>query len=230
MINDVPVPADSPGSPGDSAPSTTPNPVGHTDAQQTRTDAQQTRADARRSQFLREALSQFIERGYHGTSMRSVSQACGTSPGLLFHYFPTKDALYDELVRIGTGHLTVDVEAGLANPLNFFRKAAADSFAMAVENPDAVRMFVFMAGAQRDLGVTETSAALLRDVDVVARCVPIIEAGQERGEIRDGDPLGLSLLFWGAIQGSIEELARREDRPVIEADWLVGLLNATREG
>ena len=71
---------------------------------------------------------------------------------------------------------------------------------------------------------------MLREVDVVARCVPIIEAGQARGEIRTGDPLGLSLLFWGAIQGSIEELARRQDRPVLNADWLVGLLRAEREG
>lgn len=226
MINDLPVPADSPATPGHSAPPTTPTPSDPAAG----SEAKPTRADARRSQFLREALTQFIERGYHGTSMRSVSQACGTSPGLLFHYFPSKDTLYDELVQIGCERLAVDVEAGLANPLDFFRKTAADSFAMATENPDAARMFVFMAGAQRDLGVTEASAALLREADVVARCVPIIEAGQARGEIRDGDPLGLSLLFWGAIQGSIEELARRQDHPVLDADWLVGLLQATREG
>lgn len=43
--------------------------------------------------MLSAALALFCERGYAATSTRRIAEAAGVAEGLVFHYFPTKDAL-----------------------------------------------------------------------------------------------------------------------------------------
>lgn len=50
-------------------------------------------AAIRREQVLSAALALFCERGYAGTSTRRIAEAAGVAESLVFHYFPTKDAL-----------------------------------------------------------------------------------------------------------------------------------------
>lgn len=177
----------------------------------------------RRSQFLSVALQEFVARGFHGTSTRSISAAAKTSPGLLFHYFASKESLYDELVRLGCEYLSFDLDVALADPLTHFRTSATEALTMVRDNPDTALMFSFMTAAQRSIGVTERSAELLRAHDVVTQSVPVIEAGQAAGSIRPGDPLALSVTFWGAVAGIVEELGLRPDvEPQVE--WVMSML------
>jgi len=46
---------------------------------------------------LSAALALFCEHGYAATSTRRIAEAAGVAEGLIFHYFPTKDALLLEL-------------------------------------------------------------------------------------------------------------------------------------
>lgn len=59
----------------------------------TTTVARRTQADARREQFLDVALTLFSERGFDGTSMKDLAQATGVAPGLVYHYFASKNEL-----------------------------------------------------------------------------------------------------------------------------------------
>jgi AcrR family transcriptional regulator len=56
-----------------------------------------------REQILRAARDLFAERGYTGTTVRSVAAAAEVQPGLLHHYFGSKQQLYREALD-----LTVD--------------------------------------------------------------------------------------------------------------------------
>lgn len=47
----------------------------------------------RRDQLLGAALDLFCEHGYAGTSTRRIAEAAGVAEGLIFHYFPSKQAL-----------------------------------------------------------------------------------------------------------------------------------------
>ncbi len=47
----------------------------------------------RRQQLLDAALDLFCKNGYAGTSTRSIAEAAGVAEGLVFHYFPSKQAL-----------------------------------------------------------------------------------------------------------------------------------------
>ncbi len=55
-----------------------------------------------RELILRHAARLFAERGYPGTSMNEVAQACGLSKPALYHYFRDK---YDLLVHIAESHI-----------------------------------------------------------------------------------------------------------------------------
>jgi AcrR family transcriptional regulator len=53
----------------------------------------QQQAEWRREQLLDAALSVFGRRGIEGASTREVAAAAGVTPGLLYHYFATKEEL-----------------------------------------------------------------------------------------------------------------------------------------
>ncbi len=65
--------------------------------------------------------------------------------------------------------------------------------------------------------------------DVVRASIPIILKGQQMGEIKTGDPLSLSLAFWGALQGIAEVRLWFPDAPVPDSRCIVDLLKMSRE-
>ena len=55
--------------------------------------------DAMRSRLLDAAGELFAARGYAATGMRELAAAAGVSTGSLYHYFPDKRALFEQLVE-----------------------------------------------------------------------------------------------------------------------------------
>lgn len=55
-------------------------------------------APDQRARILDEALRLMAERGVHATSMRSLAAACGLNVATIYHYFPGKQALLEEVV------------------------------------------------------------------------------------------------------------------------------------
>ena len=53
-----------------------------------------------REQILRAAREQFAERGYTHTTLRSVAAAAQVHPGLLHHYFGSKQQLYRDALEL----------------------------------------------------------------------------------------------------------------------------------
>lgn len=53
---------------------------------------------AKRKQIIDAAISCFIEKGFHATSTAEICKAAGMSPGNLFHYYPTKNAIIEAIV------------------------------------------------------------------------------------------------------------------------------------
>ncbi|MBD0269810.1 MAG: TetR/AcrR family transcriptional regulator [Cyanobacteria bacterium Co-bin8] len=55
--------------------------------------------DQYRRELLRQCFDLFAEKGYAALTMRQVAQGLGVSTGTLYHYFPSKEALFEQLVR-----------------------------------------------------------------------------------------------------------------------------------
>ena len=67
--------------------------------------------DAQREMLLEKAFELFADQGYAALSMRGLAQGIGVSTGTLYHYFDTKDAIFEAMVQRAAER---DVQAALA--------------------------------------------------------------------------------------------------------------------
>ena len=58
-------------------------------------------SEERRKAIVNAAVPLFARDGFSGTTTREISEAAGISEALLFRHFPTKKALYREILRSG---------------------------------------------------------------------------------------------------------------------------------
>ena len=160
----------------------------------------------RREEILRAALRLFVRKGYAGTKVGDIAEAVGMSAGLMFHYFDSKEALYEELIGLGvSGPMAMMGEGAEGGAIAFFEGAAAGVLGYLREEPFMADMFVLMGNALMDEAIPPRAKELL--------------AG-----IREGDPVALSVAFWAAIQGIAEELAVYPDMPCPEPEWIVDIV------
>src|SRR5512144_2627316 len=69
-------------------------------------------ADQRRQQLLDVARERFSQQGFHATSMDEIAEAAGVTKPVLYQHFPSKRALYVELLdETGRQLLTALAEA-----------------------------------------------------------------------------------------------------------------------
>lgn len=54
--------------------------------------------EERRKDILEVALGIFVENGFNGTRMQEIAKRCNLSYGLVYHYFPSKEAIFTALV------------------------------------------------------------------------------------------------------------------------------------
>lgn len=66
---------------------------------------------AKREIILRHAADLFAEFGYSATSISMIAGACGVSKALLYHYYPDKEAVLFDLLRVHLEALVGVVEA-----------------------------------------------------------------------------------------------------------------------
>lgn len=116
------------------------------------------------------------------------------STGLMFHYFESKEQLYIELVKLGLEGTKKALEFDSEHPLNFFREAAEMILYGLTLSPFVSKMFILMARS-RGGDVPDSVREIATQVNNIEATVPLIEAGQRLGEIREGDPFALSYAF-----------------------------------
>lgn len=152
-------------------------------------------ADARNA-IMEAAITQFAERGFHGTTMRDIAERAGVSQGLLHHHFGNKEGLW----RTAGRHLSDDFMAYVADVLKPDEPAAqAIPNAMRTylrywrEHPEAFRFNLWRL-LEGPAGERELRSEILN-----TRAVPLMQRGQDEGFIRDDIPAGLALIISGAL-------------------------------
>lgn len=180
--------------------------------------------EVRKFQIIQAALGLFLEHGYYGTKTSQISKRAGISEGLLFHYFPTKEILLEELINIGLEGMRMPTQINAKNGLDFFYQFTVMLFSQAEENPLIAKMFVFMGHVVRAEDIPERLRKLAASVDTIAYSQSRVEAGQKDGSIRKGDVMSLSNMYWCSVHGIMEQYALRPEIPLPEASWVVGML------
>ena len=183
--------------------------------------------EKRRQEILFSALGLFIHNGYAGTKIQDIAEAVNMSVGLMFHYFESKEKLYEELIKLGRTGPQGFLNDFDGEPLEFFQKAASNFIKMSKEKPFIAKMAVLMSQARYNNAAPESIKKLMADDSLITTSVKKIKQGQRNGTIREGNPLALANVFWGAIQGTIEQIALIPDTPIPDSEWILDILRNT---
>jgi AcrR family transcriptional regulator len=182
--------------------------------------------EKRRGEILAAGLELFIRKGYAATKTQDISQAVGMSEGLLFHYFETKEKLYEELIKIGISKPKNVLSGVEGEPLEFFQTSVKEIIRHVKTKPFVAKMFVLMKQAHCNDAAPKPVKKMLSKLDNITPSVKKIRQGQRNGSIRKGDPVALANAFWGAVQGISEQIALFPDIPVPDSEWIVDILRA----
>ena len=122
--------------------------------------------EARKRQIIQATLDMFVERGYYGTKTSQISKRAGISEGLLFHYFPTKEMLLEELINIGLEGMRMPMQIEAENGLDFFSRFTTMLFLHVEKNPFIAKMFVFMGHVVQAEEIPERLRKLAASVEI----------------------------------------------------------------
>lgn len=179
--------------------------------------------EMRQKQIMFKALELFVTKGYSETKISDIAEALDISVGLLFHYYESKEKLYEALVQMGVAATKRPESIEYTKPLEYFEKFIEGLFAAAEDQPWVFQMFVLMSQARRS-GIPDEIRDLALSVDQIDFSAEIIRKGQLDGSIREGDPKALSFAFWCSIQGIMEQHLITPEYPLPKAEWITDIL------
>ena len=156
--------------------------------------------------ILATALDLFAIKGYDATSVREICEAAGITKPTLYHFFGSKDGVFQALVRTGFQQYRALVDAALATPGSFQDRVKV--LARAVFESASTQAALLALHAQRHLGAAGHGAAADRELHAVLRrrrrrAGAAAEKAVARGEIAPG-PTGVRMLI---LMGAISEAA-----------------------
>jgi AcrR family transcriptional regulator len=162
--------------------------------------------DDRRGRILSHAVRLFATRGLAATTVTDIAAAVGMSQGLLYHYFPSKEDIFVEIVRQAFDRMNGAARALERLPLTPREKlevATTQVLRGLAESHDFAWYSTLISLASiSDTTPDEARAIIRRERDLPYKVVArIVRAGQVDGSVRPGRPDELALVFWTAVKG-----------------------------
>lgn len=182
------------------------------------------KGEERKKQLLTIALDEFIAKGFYGTTTREICRKANISSGLLFHYFPNKESIYLELVRIGVEKMHINVVEAMKAPREYLFQTLQAILKQLESNLFFGKMFVFIDDAQHTNVEMEEVRILLDGADIAKQWMPIFQKGQEMKCFHKGNPHAMCIALFGAVQGIAQEKVRRPQSPLPDAMWLMRIV------
>jgi TetR/AcrR family fatty acid metabolism transcriptional regulator len=147
------------------------------------------------------ALEVFREKGYANARMADIARRAGVSYGLVYHYFGSKEVLFDLIVETWWSDLyaMMEREKGsneifrekLLNIIHFFLNTY-------VQKPNLISIFVSEVCRS---SVYHTEEGLARFLKFFSLCEDIMNEGQSRGFLsKEISSHRLTYIFYGAIE------------------------------
>ena len=138
-------------------------------------------APRRKEQLLDVALHEFAERGFHQTSMNDVADAAGVTKPVLYQHFPSKRALYLELLRAVGDQLMTEIAAATAGaPPREQVEAGLRAYFRFVAGQAAAYRLMFGGGTRRDLEFAEEATRVERSIAaVIAELIDVEGLGDD---------------------------------------------------
>ncbi len=146
-------------------------------------DPRMRRVEDQRRRILDAAIACFSRGGFHATGMQAVCAEAGMSPGALYRYFPSKDAIIEAIVERDRAEIPLQLEPLLeAEDVVGALIESARAFLVGHLRPESLPLFPeLLAEAARNPAVREIT---MRCDDVVGDIIMrVLERGMALGQV-----------------------------------------------
>lgn len=157
----------------------------------------------RKAELVAAAEELFLERGYDNTRIADIAAKADTGKGLLYWYFPTKEALFREIIATARERVRAAMAAEAApftgDPLTQIYVASIAAVHYII---DHYRLFSLI------YDVSQFRDAQAESAQVAATAVAaVITDGQDENQIRDGDPMLMAHFNAGVVNQAVAAFA-----------------------
>lgn len=180
--------------------------------------------EKRKLEIVISSIDVFVNRGYAGTKIQDIAKNANMSVGLLFHYFESKEVLYNELIKISVEGTKNILNQNAITPIEYFEKFTRDLFLKVSDQPYWAKVFVLLKQAMFNDSIPDDAKDYVKQIKVVDSMVHIIKSGQQLQLIRRGNSKALATLYWTTVMGVIEQHAFDSSTPLPEVNWILAVL------
>jgi len=155
----------------------------------------------RRELILSTAAEMFARKGLRATTVRGIADAVGVFSGSLYHHFPSKDAILDEVLTRYLNTIRARYAVVLASrkgPAECLHDLVVTSLEVAEEQPYATAIYQNEAQYLREM--PGSSAIQAAAADIQQTWLQVIEAGVADGSFRADIP---AWVFYRLIRDAV---------------------------
>lgn len=174
-------------------------------------------------------LAVFTEYGYHGATIKKITEVTGLSYGLVYHYFASKEDVFSHLVNLALDKMQLIFNGALDAEGTAWKKLTILSNAFLnkslTEDTDTFLFFNLMLQA---LIQSKNIPSLKEDIDrksqtVFKRMMETVIEAQAAGDAVSGNPAALTTAYMSLVQG-LYTYQSRADLENITPDILLNIL------
>ena len=186
--------------------------------------------EATKERIAAAGLKLFSHKGLAATSIQDIASAAGVSVGLMYHYYKSKEDLFNELVEVTVTSASESIKALFQQePLSPAEKIKifSEEVLTDIKRGDSIsQYYMLMVLAALAEDIPEKAAKISEEgfapFDYLAKA--ILE-GQRLGEIKPGDPYEIAMTYFALIQGlAIYKLTLGDRFIAPKVELLTGLL------
>lgn len=162
--------------------------------------------DERREQILTASLGLFAGKGLAATRIKDITEKTGISQGLIYHYFPSKEAIFTELIGKGLNNLNeaaVNLEKMTISAEEKIRLAVNGLLEGLNREPAAVNYYFLMTQtALSESFPAEAREIIKRENDLKYQVMTrIFRQGQAEGTVRQIQAEEMATLLFSLVNG-----------------------------
>jgi AcrR family transcriptional regulator len=158
----------------------------------------------RREQIMDAGLRVFAQKGFARASNKDVARAAGITPGLIYHYFVSKEALLKAIIEARSPvHLVRSLPAEMLGlPPDALLRAFVGKMVEFVEDESFVRLLrVFLAEMIHDPNMSPFGTPAVQEATKFLQ--DYLAAKMETGELRRTDPALAVQVLMGSVMAFV---------------------------
>lgn len=180
----------------------------------------------RKKQLEELALDSFIDKGYDGTTTKDLANQAKISSGLLFHYFETKEVLFDHLWNISYSYFTefMSNPPQTNSPKELIEHVVTKLFHEYKTNEKSAKYILYVIKFRNHYTNNPKVVKDQEDLQkLVSSVAPAILLGQQLGEFKKDNPTALAGAFFGFLYGVTVNHVTLQF-PLPEPSWVMNIL------